>query len=353
MKNRGLIFALVVALSFFTGSAAVAQNSAGASIVLAGKLLAGGRATLAVLDAEGRLAPGVEVEFSGGRRKATDATGRLTFQVPGVLGILRVSLSGQTANASATVLEPPQENTDALQILDVRRLVTIGEQFSISGVGFSGAADENHVLVGGEPAIVLAASPVELVCLAAAKVATGPSQLSVEIGGRSAGPAPVTLVNLKISADKSELKAGEQGRLIVHILGTEEPVEIEARSLSPGVVQFVAGGVERQTSQGGARNDASFEMLGVAGGEFAVEARIVPSAQGMVDVEAARRQLLSALPLAPAGWGPRLEKLIEQLDKHPQDGVKVRDALEKMLAQRPEGDFGRRLEAAWKILLNR
>jgi hypothetical protein len=73
----------------------------------------------------------------------------------------------------------------------------------------------------------------------------------------------------------------------------------------------------------------------------------------MMDVEGARQQLLAAVHLAPTGWGPRVEKLIEQLEKRPQDGVKVRDALEKMLAQRPEGEFGRRLEAAWKILLNR
>ena len=33
--------------------------------------------------------------------------------------------------------------------------------------------------------------------------------------------------------------------------------------------------------------------------------------------------------------------------------AQVRDALEKMLAQSPQGDFGRHLEAAWKILLNR
>ena len=353
MILRGPILAVILALLFMCASSAVGQSAPGTTIVLPGKLVAGERATLAVLDAEGRLVPGAEVEFGGGSRMPTDATGRLTFPVPNVPGILRVSLVGQPANASATVLAPLKDGADSLQILDVQRLVPIGERFSIYGVGFRGPADENHVVVGGQPAIVLAASPIVLFCLTGPKTEPGPAQLAVEVAGRTAGPAPVTLVRLEVTAEKAQLKPGEQGRLSVRVHGTADPVEIEVRSLSPSVVRFLGGGVERQTTQGGAQNTAAFEIVGIEGGDFSVEARLVPSAQGLPDVSAARQELQAALPLAPASWGPRVEKLIELLDKHPQDGVKVRDALEKMLAQRPEGDFGRHLEAAWKILLNR
>jgi hypothetical protein len=285
----------------------------------------------------------------------TDATGRLTFPVPNVPGILRVALVGQAANASAVVLASPAASNaaSAFQISDVQRLVPIGERFSIYGAGFRGAADENHVVVGGQPAIVLAASPVVLVCLAGAQTEPGPAQLAVEIAGRSAGPAPVTLVRLEVTAEKAQLKPGEQGHLTVRVHGTAEPVELVVRSLNPTVVRFLQGSIERQTTPGGAQNTATFEMVGIVGGDFSVEARLVPGPQGLPDIAAARQELQAALPLAPAGWRSRVEKLIEQLDKHPQDAVKVRDALEKMLAQSPEGEFGRRLEAAWKILLNR
>ena len=350
MNLRHLILALVCA-----AACAHAQQPAGANIVLPGKLIAGQRATLAVLDAEGRLVPSAEVEFGGGSRMTTDATGRLTFPVPNEPGILRVSLAGQAANASAAVLPPAAAPAapDTLQLLDVQRMIPLGERFSIDGEGFRGAADENHVVVAGQPAIVLAASPVVLICIAGPKSEPGPAQLSVEIGSRSAGPAPVTLVRLEVAGDKPQLNAGEHGHLTVRVHGSAEPVEVEVRSLSPGVVRFLGGSTERQTTQGGKENSAAFEMLGIGGGDFSVEARLVPSVQGLPDVAAARQELRAALPLAPAGWGSRVEKLLDQLDKHPQDGVKVRDALEKMLAQRPEGEFGRHLEAAWKILLNR
>ena len=346
---------LILSLAFVAGVSARAQSTSGSTIVLPGKLVAGERATLAVLDAEGRLVPDAEVEFGGGTRMSTDATGRLTFPAPNVPGILRVSLHGQAANASATVLPPATRagEAGALQISDVQRLIPIGERFVIGGAGFRGAADENHVVVGGQPAIVLAASPLVLLCLAGPKTEPGPAQLTVEIGGRTAGPAPATMVRLEVSGEKPLLKTGEKGQLTVRVDGTAEPVQVEVHSLSPSVVRFLGGGVERQTTQGGAQNTATFEMVGIEGGDFSVAVRLVPSAQGMPDIAAARQELQAALPLAPSGWGPRVEKLIDQLDKHPQDTVKVRNALEKMLARSPEGEFGRRLEAAWKILLNR
>jgi hypothetical protein len=340
----------------FTLTAALfaqAQQPSASSIVLPGKLVAGETATLAVLDAEGRLVPGTEVEFSGGARMTTDATGRLTFPVPHVPGVLRASLVGKAANASAVVLAQARDNTESLQILNVQRLIPLGERFTIYGAGFRGEADRNHVMLGGRPAIVLAASPVALLCLAEPKVEPGPAELTVEVAGRKAGPAPTTLFSLDISADKPQLKAGEQGHLLVRVRGTAEPVEIEVRSLSPSVVRFLGGGIERQTTEGGDQNTATFEMVGIEGGDFSVEARLVRGVQGMPDVSTARQELQAALRLAPAGWAPRVEKLIDELDKHPQDHVKVRDTLEKMMAQLPEGEFGLRLEAAWKILLNR
>src|SRR2546426_6486451 len=60
-----------------------ASLAPGATILLATKLVAGQRATLAVLDAAGRLMPGAVVEFPGGGREPTDRTGRAASTPPG------------------------------------------------------------------------------------------------------------------------------------------------------------------------------------------------------------------------------------------------------------------------------
>jgi hypothetical protein len=45
--------------------------------------------------------------------------------------------------------------------------------------------------------------------------------------------------------------------------------------------------------------------------------------------------------------------VLRLVSQHTQDVAEARDAIEKMLAKKPEGEFGRHLEAAWRILLNR
>ncbi len=349
MRIPKLLFALCLAAS----GVARAEAGAGATIVLPRKLLAGQPATLAVLDASGRLASGVEVEFSGGERKTTDATGRLLFMAPAAAGVLLVSLPGRPGSASATVLSPPAPPPDGVQIVEAPRLITLHDRFSIDGAGFRGEADENHVLLGDQPASVLAASPVFLVALPGPRAAPGPAQLLVEVGGRSPGPTPVTIVTFEVRAEKSPLAAGEKTQLVVRAKGTSESLEIEVRNLSPGVVELADGDSQRRSTQGGAENIAKIAMTGKQTGDFSIEVRLVPRAQGLPDVAAARQELLAAVALAPPEWKPRVQRLIAQLGHHPQDAVKARDALEKMLAQKPEGEFGRRLEAAWKILLNR
>src|SRR5260370_40034262 len=64
-----------------------AQQSAPAAsgariLLLPRRIVSGERATLAVLDVNGRLTPGVTVNFSNGDRLTTDATGRALFVAP-------------------------------------------------------------------------------------------------------------------------------------------------------------------------------------------------------------------------------------------------------------------------------
>lgn len=350
MKLRGWLLA-VPFLAMAIGAAA--QTRPATTVVLPGTLVAGAPATLAVLDGSGRLVPGAEVEFSGGERKTADATGRLVFTVPDTPGVLRVSLPGQTAGASAVVIPAPSPPPAGLQIREIQRRIALRDRFTIRGSGFRGVADENRVVLGNEQATVLAASPVGLVALPGKHAAPGPVQLRVEAGGSTASTSPVTLVSLEMSAEKPRLAPGEVGRLVVRVAGTDEPVELETRDLSPDVVEFPGGSPQRQATQGGAQNTAFFELRGKTAGDYSIEVRLVPQAQGLPDVAAARQQLLLAQAMVPPRYAARLERLIQDLERHPQDAVQVRDGLEKMLAEKLPGEFGRRIEAAWKILLQR
>src|SRR2546430_6025014 len=70
----------------FASETAVPQSPPAASgariLLLPRRIVSGERATLAVLDVDGRLTPGVTVNFSNGDRLKTDATGRALFVAP-------------------------------------------------------------------------------------------------------------------------------------------------------------------------------------------------------------------------------------------------------------------------------
>ena len=328
-----------------------ASLAPGATILLATKLVAGQRATLAVLDAAGRLMPGAVVEFTGGERVTTDQTGRAAFTAPVEPGVLLARLVDHIANASTTVIAPAPNLPDGVQVLDYPRVISVSDRFVIDGFGFRGDADANRILLGDRPALVMAASPTALVVMPGPDAEEGPAQLVVEVGGRSPGPVPVTLVSLRVMAPKKELLPGEKGKLIVRVRGTDQRLVIEARNLSPRVVGLSKGNVQRVASSGGEANFAEIDMHGLRAGDFSVSVRLVPVAVGLPDVEAARQRLLAARRLATGNWQERLDRLLRRLERDPQDALQLRNELEKMLAEKPEGEFGRMIEAAWRELL--
>ncbi len=324
-----------------------------ASIVLPQKLIAGQRATLAVLDAAGRLAPDVTVEFGGSERVTTDATGRATFAAPMQTGVLLAHLPGLPISSSSTIIPSPANPPDGVQINDHPRFVSVSDRFSVGGFGFRGNADANRVTLADQAALVVAASPASLVLLPDPDTPVGPTQLLIEVGGRSPGPVPVTLVSLHVIGPQKQLGQGEKGKLIVRVRGTDQRLLVEARNLTPEIIELPAGNVQRVSSSGGAYNRAKIEMQGLKPGDFAISARLVHGAAGMPDVEAARQHLLAARKLAPRDWQPRVDLVLRHAERDPQDVLRIRDELEKMLAEKPEGEFGRQLEAAWRELLKR
>ena len=252
----------------------------GTAIVLPPRLLAGQHATLAVLDIAGRLVPGAAVELNSGEHVKTDVTGRVAFTAPAVLRELVARLPGRNVKTSAAVVDPVPNPPDGVQVFDYPQIISVTDRFVIEGSGFRGVADANRVMLGEDPAVVLAASPVSLVVLPGPHVSEGLAQLLVEVGGRSPGPMPVTLVSLHVAASTNQLAPGEKGKLVVRVRGTEQRVAVEARNWTPHIVELTHGNFQRLVTSGGAYNIAEVELRGLRTGHFSVAVRLTPVATG-------------------------------------------------------------------------
>ncbi|MGA7794037.1 MAG: IPT/TIG domain-containing protein [Candidatus Acidiferrales bacterium] len=287
MPGRSLAFTLLVALSA-TLAAAQQQpkphsSPAPRTIILPPKLVAGAPATLAVLDSQGRLLPNVTVELSGGRNATTDTTGRAIFKAPDQPGTLVAKTSGVGVTASATVVASedsaphgaPDGPSGAVHVGSYPHAITIHDRFTLEGAGFRGAADSNHVYLNGDPCLVVASSPVSLVALPGPSVPIGDVTLHVAVGGVDAGQFPVSAVLLEFSGPTEAVNAGSTGKLIVHARGTTEPLLLEVRNGSPGVIQLSNGNVQRLKTSGGDENDAPVDVKFVTGGNYSVSARLL------------------------------------------------------------------------------
>ena len=323
------------------------------TIVLPPVLVAGQPATLAVLDARGRPAANSTVRLTGDVTLTTDATGRAALTAPDAQGVLRATLPDGSAPVSATVIAAPAADRAGLRIDTTPRLVMLRDRFTVRGGGFHGIADENRVLLAGQTAAVLAASPVALVVLPNPATTLGDTKLEVDAGGISASTEPVTMIAFEMQGSTSKGRPGEKGEIRVTVRGTDQPVEFEARAVPEGRIELARGNPSRGRTSGGATNTATIAFTYRQRGEFDVEVRRVAEPLGLPDTEAARRELEEALRVAPPDWVNRVNHVLDLVTRHPQDVAQARDAIEKMLAKKPQGQFGLHLEAAWKILLNR
>jgi hypothetical protein len=277
------------------------------AIILPQTVVAGAQATLAVLDGSGRLLPGVAVEISGGQPGAgtawsppekgvrsapnslekvtTDSTGRATFLVPSDPGPLIAKISGHRITAFSTAVADKELAASAgsagdpsvLKVISYPRVLAILDRFAIEGRGFRGTADSNHVFLGEQPCLVVAASPVSLVILPGPHIPLGGITLRVRVGGSDAGPIPVTGVLLDFSGPAEAPTAGAEGKLILRVHGTTEPLAVEVRNASPEIIQLVHGNLQRLGTSGGEQNIAPVELKFLASGNYEVTARLVPA----------------------------------------------------------------------------
>jgi hypothetical protein len=247
-------------------------------LLLPRHIVSGERATLAVLDVNGRLTPGVTVNFSNGDHLKTDTTGRALFVAPLNPGVIFGSIEGRPGRVSTLILTPAEAAASSTGISSAPRVASLTDRFEISGKGFCGDADANQVTIADHGALVLASSPVALTVLPPMELAPGPAKVRVSCAKRDAPEFSVTLVELELKADSSPLKRGEHRMLTVHVRGTAEKISLEARNLAPDIAELVGGNPERRLSAGGdEENVAQFEVVGKKDGTFLISIRLVPT----------------------------------------------------------------------------
>src|SRR6266567_548570 len=248
------------------------------TLLLARRIVSGERATLAVLDVNGRLTPGVTVTFSNGDRLKTDATGRALFVAPLNSGVIFGSIEGRPGRVSTVTLTPAEGAASSMEISSAPRVVSLTDRFEILGKGFCGDADANQVSIAGRGALVLASSPVSLVVLPPMELPPGPAKVKVSCAKRDAPEFALLFVGLDLQADSSPLKRGEHRMLTVRVSGTMEKISLEARNLAPEVAELVGGNPVRRFSSGGeGENVSQFEVIGRKNGAFLISIRLVPT----------------------------------------------------------------------------
>jgi len=270
-----------VVASVFAVRAAGQQARPAASgariLLLPRRIVSGERATLAVLDVNGRLTPGVTVNFSNGDRFTTDATGRALFVAPLNPGVIYGSIAGRTGRVSTAILSSSEAASVSIEISSAPRVASLTDRFEILGRGFCGDADANLVTIAGQQTIVLASSPTALVALPPPDLLAGTAAVQVSCVKRESAPFSVTFVGLELEADSSPLKPGEHRALIVRVRGTTTKIALEARNLAPEIAELSGGNPVRGSSSGGAENLAKFEVLGRKNGSFLISIRLLPT----------------------------------------------------------------------------
>ena len=279
-RLRSLLFAFLMSLILAASGAAQqpAPAASGARILLLPRrIVSGERATLAVLDVNGRLTPGVTVNFSNGDRLTTDATGRALFVAPLNPGVIFGSIAGRAGRVATAILSPSEAASASIEVSSASRVASLTDRFEIFGKSFCGDADANQVTVAGQPAFVLASAPTALAVLSPPDLQPGSAAVEVSCAKRRSRPFSVTFVGLQLEADSSPLKPGEHRALTVRVRGTTAKIALEARNLAPDIAELSGGNPVRASSDGSAENIARFEVVGRKNGSFLISIRLVPT----------------------------------------------------------------------------
>jgi hypothetical protein len=272
-----LAFLCVVTLTLSLSAPAQQPPPATAAriLLLPRKIVSGEHSTLAVLDVNGRLTPGVRVDFSNGDRVTTDATGRALFVAPLNPGVISAVLSSHPGRVYTTILSPTEAVSPSIEISAAPRVASLSDRFELSGRSFCGDADANKVTIAGLPALVLASSPTSLVVLPPSELDSGNASVVVTCGKQDSERFSIRFVELTLEANSSPLATGDHRTLIVRVHGTTAKIGLEAHNLAPDIAELAGGSSARTSSSGGADNTAQFQLTGKQRGSFVVSIRLL------------------------------------------------------------------------------
>ena len=305
------------------------------TIVLPPRIVAGRPATLAALGVDGRLAAGVKIEV-GDQQLTTDPTGRAIFSAPASAGYVLAKASG---SSFATLVDPPA--ADPSPAISVAPVISLHDQFSICGTTLSGRADGNLVKINGQLSLVLAASPECIAVLPGPKVTAGTATISVATD-TAQFTAKTSIVALAFEAPNPALLPDKKGDLLVRVQGSDAKLRLAVTDQTPGVLRFLRGETQEVVTTGGEENTAAIRVQAVASGTFSFHARVM----GAPDRAVALRYLQAGELLAPKDSQRDIQKLIDHLERHPQDFGSVALTLDQIRSATIAGDLRTLLDAA-------
>ncbi len=282
VMNSQSIRVAVALLAILPAASAMAQQTPAAKnariLVLPRIMVSGNRATLAVLDVNGRLTPGAKVAFSNGDHVMTDATGRGLFVAPLNPGVLFATIVGRPGRVQTLVVAAAAGKMAETEITQTPHFASLSDRFELQGHGFCGDADKNVVQINGQAALVLAASSESLAILPPEELEAGPADVTVSCGKNQAGVTHTTFLALALQADTSPLQPGQKRTLTVRINGSQEKVALEARNLAPEIAELAGRNPAKAISSGGLQNVVVFPLTGKQHGNILVSIRLLPGA---------------------------------------------------------------------------
>ena len=316
------------------------------TVVLPLELIANQPATLAVLSADGHVVPGAKLVLSSGQTVTTDESGRAHFLAPPDPGVLYVRTPDSETRAVTDVLAA--KAAASANKISAPSLVALKNPFSIRGNGFYGDADHNSVEIVGQPAFVLAASPVELIVLAPPEITSGITALVVK-SATSDVPLKMTLVNVASDANMLQVKPGKKIQLSLHVNGTSQAIDLRVMNSSPQIAQFKLKPNRTLKTSGGSNNSATLEVKGLRAGQFSFRVELALP-HGTPDVIAARDFLNAAQKIAPEDQRHSIAGILKQLRPHAVHVANARKKLEKLSTASDSGDALVLLEAGRRAL---
>jgi hypothetical protein len=318
------------------------------AIILPLTLIAGQPATFAVLTANGNVASGTRVVLSNGEVVSTDDSGRAHFLVPSDVGVMFARIPGTEVSEASDVL-PQASSGVGLQVTKVPKIVALGNQFAINGHGFQGDADRNRITMDGKAIFVLASSPVQLIVTPAANVPPGQASLTIT-EGLAETVTDVTLVDVtSLNSSSAQIHRGKKTETILLVRGTEEPLDLKIRSLSPEIVQLAQSHDAYVRTTGGSDNSAVVQLKGESAGSFSFAISLENSAV-KVNVPLARDFLSAAQKGAEPDVANRIENILRRLPGKNIEVRKTRNDLQRLLTEGRPGDFRALIHGALRAL---